>query len=84
MKVRSEHEALWNGYVTKLATKDKNFYACKKTDESGTDIVYVLLNNSNKTQSFKIGKAGKDLITDTITESTVEVPGYSALFIQVE
>lgn len=84
MKVRSEHEALWNGYTTKIATKDKNFYACKKTDESGTDVVYVLLNNSNKTQSFKIGKTGIDLITETPTEPTVDVPKYSALFILVE
>lgn len=81
MKVRSEHEALWNGYTTKLVMKG-DFFACKKTDKSGDDVVYVLLNYSATEKKFDVGKAGVDLLTNEATESKVTVPAFGTMFIQ--
>ncbi len=82
LNVRSEHEALWNGSISSVSTSSTSLYAAKKT--SGSETVYVAINNGTSSATFSLSENGVDLLTDTnVSKGTVTVPALSAMYILV-
>lgn len=79
MKIRSEHEALWNGTVSSISSSG-DLYAVKKT--CGTDTVYVAINNGTSSALFDLPESGTNLLTnESVSAGKVLVPALSSVFI---
>lgn len=79
LAMRSDHEALWNGSVTKIISSG-DLYAVKKV--SGSDTVYVAINNGTSSATFSLPEGGTNLLTNaSVSAGTVTVPALSAVFI---
>lgn len=83
LNIRSEHEALWNGTVSSVSTSSSSLYVGKKT--SGSETIYVAINNGESSATFSLSENGFDLLNDCdISKGSVTVPALSARFVLVK
>lgn len=79
MAARSAHPALWNGSVTDNGSSG-DLYSVKKV--SGSDVVYVAINNGTSSKTFNLPENGTNLLTDSsVNKGTVTVPALSAVYV---
>ena len=79
MAARSAHPALWNGSVTDNGSSG-DLYSIKKV--SGSDVVYVAINNGTSSKTFNLPENGTNLLTDSsVNKGTVTVPALSAVYV---